>query len=284
MVDAVRGLRGGALTLPRTNDAHALPVKTLGELGARGLLHRDINGIEGRGRVAWGENADDEDAGTFRGPFDIVSIRTPAPTFPVLWGHAADRERRLIVQPDSEGVVRERAEERAAHAWTTATRLHFNLDFRLNSQSLAACLTPMSTLGGTAWPNFLMTDRRHETPAVLWANTTLGLMLFWWQGTKQQAGRARLTVSRLPDLPTLDARALTEAQHERARELLDRFRNRLFLPANEAYRDETRQALDAAVLVELLGLPASILEPLAVLRTQWCGEPTVHGGKATRPT
>ena len=55
----------------------------------------------------------------------------------------------------------------------------------------------------------------------------------------------------------LDARALTEAQHERARELLDRFRNRLFLPANEAYRDETRQALDAAVLVELLG-PADI--------------------------
>ena len=81
----------------------------------------------------------------------------------------------------------------------------------------------------------------------------------------------------------LDPRALGDAQHALARDLLKRFQERTFLPANEAYRDETRQALDAAVLVELLGLSASILEPLAVLRTQWCSEPTVHGGKATRP-
>ena len=100
-----------------------------------------------------------------------MSIRTVAPTFPVLWGHDADRERCLIVEPDREGVVRERAEEPAAEAWGTATRLHFNLDFQLNAQSLTACLTPTSTLGGRAWPNFRMTDRRHETAAVLWANT-----------------------------------------------------------------------------------------------------------------
>ena len=284
IVDAVRGLRDGALTLPRTNETHALPVTRLGALGARGMYHLDINGISGiKGRRSWGKNVPDEAWKTFRGPFDIVSIRTVEPTFPVLWGHDAGRERRLIVEPDSEGVVRERAEGRAAAAWGTATRLHFNLDFRLNSQSLAACLTPTSTLGGRAWPNFRMTDRRHETAAVLWANTTLGLMLFWWQGSVQQAGRACLTVSRLPDLPVLDPRALGDAQHALACDLLERFRERTFLPANEAYRDETRQALDAAVLVDLLGLPASILEPLAVLRAQWCGEPTVHGGKATRP-
>lgn len=35
--------------------------------------------------------------------------------------------------------------------------------------------------------------------------------------------------------------------------------------------------------VDVLGLPASILEPLAVLRRQWCAEPSVHGGKSTRP-
>ena len=255
---------------------------SLGALGARGLLHRDINGVERRAG-SWGKNVTDEAWETFRGPFDVVPVRTVEPTFPVLWGHDADRERRLIVEPDSEGVVRDRAEERAAAAWGTATRLHFNLDFRLNSQSLAACLTPTSALGGRAWPNFRMTERRHETAAVFWANTTLGLMLFWWQGSVQQAGRACLTVSRLPDLPVLDPRALDDAQHALARGLLERFRERTFLPANEAYRDDTRQALDAAVLIELLGLPASVLEPLAVLRTQWCGEPTVHGGKATRP-
>ena len=37
------------------------------------------------------------------------------------------------------------------------------------------------------------------------------------------------------------------------------------------------------MLCDLLGLPESILEPLAALRLQWCEEPSVHGGKPTRP-
>ena len=53
--------------------------------------------------------------------------------------------------------------------------------------------------------------------------------------------------------------------------------------ANEAYRDATRQALDKTVLVDLLGVPSSMLDSLAPLRQQWCNEPTVHGGKSTRP-
>ncbi|MCY4424439.1 MAG: hypothetical protein OXC06_15365 [Acidimicrobiaceae bacterium] len=65
--------------------------------------------------------------------------------------------------------------------------------------------------------------------------------------------------------------------------MFERFRRRPLLPANEAYRDEARQELDEAVLCEMLGLPAAVLAPLAILRTQWCEEPSVHGGKSTRP-
>ena len=39
----------------------------------------------------------------------------------------------------------------------------------------------------------------------------------------------------------------------------------------------------AAILCDLLGLPTTILEPLDTLRLAWCSEPTVHGGKNTRP-
>ncbi len=294
LVDAVQGLlageTAGALKLPRAKEAHAVPVTALGELGARGLLHRDISGIEKKRTRKWGDDEhdganDDEDRGgnIFRGPFDIVTLSTETPTYPALWGHEADRERFLVVQPDREGRVRERCAEKADAVWETATRLHFTLDFRLNSQSLAACLTPMSALGGRAWPNFLLRDRRDETATVLWANTTLGLILFWWAGTTQQAGRSNLTISRLPDLRTLDARALSDEQHARAQGIFDAFRDRPFLPANEAWRDPTRQDLDEAVLVDLLDLPGTVLEPLALLRRQWCSEPTVHGGKATRP-
>jgi len=82
----------------------------------------------------------------------------------------------------------------------------------------------------------------------------------------------------------LDVRTLDEPRLARAAAIFENFRDWRFLPANEAYRDPTRQALDRAVLVELLGLPEAVLEPLGALRRQWCAEPTVHGGKSTRPS
>ncbi|MCY4546406.1 MAG: hypothetical protein OXD39_14325 [Gemmatimonadetes bacterium] len=277
LVDTVRNLQDGKLKLPRIPQAYTVPTTMLGELGKRGLVHRDINGIERK--AVQGQQ---EKQLYFRGPFKIQQI-TDEPTFPVLWNHAADRERYIEVQPDKCGIIRENCDEKAYSVWKTASRLHFSLDFRLNSQSLAACLTPKDTLGGTAWPNFTMDNRQNETATALWANTTLGLILFWWAGTVQQAGRTRLTISRLPELLVLDVCTLTDTQLDQADCIFKDFEKRPLLPANEAYQDENRQALDEAVLVGLLGLPESILDPLAVLRRQWCTEPTVHGGKSTRP-
>ena len=261
-------LQDGMLNLPRMRPGR-VPVTVLGTLGDRGLVHRDINGEDGRGA------------------FDILPLdarSADVAAYPALWSHAADRERCLLVQADSEGRVRDGRHDDAIKTWSrTASRLHFNLDFRLNSQSLAACLTDELTIGGTAWPNFRVTESRWEQPLALVANTTLGLMAFWWIGSRQQQGRARLTISRLPDLLVLDVSSLNAIQMARAEAIAEDFRERKFLPANEAYRDETRMALDRAVLCDLFGAPPpEILEPLAVLRRQWCYEPTVHGGKATR--
>ncbi len=72
-------------------------------------------------------------------------------------------------------------------------------------------------------------------------------------------------------------------QRKQAVEIFEEFIHKSFLPANEAYRDETRIALDRAVLVDLLNCTEDILEPLAVHRNQWSAEPSVHGGKSTRP-
>ena len=186
----------------------------------------------------------------------------------------------MTVQPDREGEIRPDCEARAVDAWRTATRLHFNRDFRLNSQSLAACLTPNRALGGRAWPNFRLHDTRWDEVIALWANCTLGLMLFWWTGSRQQQGRVALTISELPKLAVLDPRALPEARIEQAKTIFERFRGARFKPANEAFRDEARKSLDQAVLVELLEAPDSLLDPLDNLRRQWCGEPSVHGGKS----
>lgn len=251
-------------------DTVALPMTDLGNLGSPGLVHRDING----------KNSD----GTPRGPFDIHPLSAgQTASYPVLWSHDHARERHLIVEPDSQGRVRAGCQQKGLTVWETATRLHYNLDFQINSQPLAACLTPDVTIGGRAWPNYQLQDESWERLLVLWANTTLGLIGFWWKGTRQHQGRASLTITRLGDLPVLDPRQLSGAQIKHAQDLFDDFADRPFLPANEAYRDTTRIALDEAVLVDLLNLPEQVLAPMDVLRRQWCAEPTVHGGKATRP-
>ena len=268
---AALGLERQSLRLPRISGTLPIPTTRLENVGARGLYHMDISGTE------------TNDQGVPRGPFDVIPLRRSVPEYPMLWSHNAKRERRLHVDPDAEGRVRPKSDEKAVRVWESATRLHFNRDFRLNSQSLAACLTPKRSIGGRAWPNVQLRNPAHEEASALWANTTLGLISYWWAGSRQQQGRSVISITGLPSLLTIDVRALSEEQIKRSMQIFNDFLEYEFLPANEAYRDPARQALDQAVLIDLLGLPESILEPLALLRRQWCAEPTVHGGKSTRP-
>ena len=91
-----------------------------------------------------------------------------------------------------------------------------------------------------------------------------------------------LTITQLPRLTVLDPRALSQEKLAQAEAIFEQFKKAEFLPANEAYQDDARQALDRAVLVDLLSLPEAVLDPLDTLRDQWCAEPSVHGGKKTR--
>ena len=260
---------------PSLNRVGELPVTVtkLGDIGSPGPVDRDISGT-------------DKSTGTHRGPFEIVTLMAgKTPSYPVLWAHDAGsgRESQIDVAPDAAGWVRAEMAERALEVWATATRLHINRDFRLNSQALAACVTAEECIGGRAWPSFALENAAWEEVVGLWMNTTLGLIGYWFAASRQQQGRASLTVTRLADLVTVDPCTLTDKQLAAAGDVFERFKRRPLRPANEAYRDATRRELDEAMLCEVLGLSADILTPLAVLRTQWCEEPSVHGGKSTRP-
>lgn len=269
---AAGSLANGRLWLRRLGTISDVSLTTLGELGSRGPYHLDIRGLQA-------------DKTTPRGPFDIVSVTDwRAATYPALWAHQAKREICLVVTPDRQGRVRPGCDKKARAIWATASRLHLNHDFQLNSQPLAACFTEQPSIGGRAWPTFKLHDERWEPTMLLWANTTLGLISFWWVASRQQQGRANLTISRLPELATLDPRTLTVEQLSTASDIFEGFAEREFLPANEAYHDKTRRELDKMMLVDLLGLDErQIMPSLALLRDQWCREPSVHGGKSTRP-
>ena len=249
VIEAARSLEAGKLQLPRQVQAIGLPVVALGTVAVRGLVDRDINGGP----------TDHDGTGPARGPFTVRAIRSgEVPTYPMLWAHSADRERRFVVLPDSCGDPRPDDEVRAVERWNhAASRLHANRDFRLNSQSLAMCLTPEKCLGGRAWPNIVPGDERHEIPLLLWGNSSLGLLMHWWKGTRQQMGRANMTITAIPDLPVLDPRTLTQGQIDHCHAVFEDFRDRSLLPANEAYRDETRKALDRALLFGITSCAAT---------------------------
>ena len=113
-----------------------IAIAPIGQIGGRGPYHADIY---------W-----DQPDGTPRGPFELIKPAvSPSPTYPMLWAHAAKRERRLVVDPDSEGrikaasgkVTQDDLMEKAASVWGTATRAHYNRDLRFNSQSLIVAMT-----------------------------------------------------------------------------------------------------------------------------------------------
>ncbi len=283
-------LAAGKLALPRGR-ALDLPISGLAQLGYRGSVDRDIAG----------KNSD----GTPRGPFDILRLsdrhQHASVDWPVLWSHDHRAEILMRVLPCSRGVLRQNMRNRALEIWegrdnpvggqwiSGATRLHINSDFRLNSQPTAACLTPKPAMGGRAWPSFQPTaddeseNENWEKAICVWLNSTLGLLGRWWVSSRQQKGRANLTITTLGSIPVLDLQAISAEQVRELAATFDEFEHRPMLPANEAYRDETRQELDWAVLCGVLGLPETILDPLATLRLQWCAEPSVHGNKKTRP-
>lgn len=270
VIASCRAVTDGRLRLPQIGSAAALPVARLGDLGTRGPYSLDIMGLPPK------------KGAPPRGPFTVAK-KTGVPEFPILWKHKAPMARSFVVEPDAQGAVREGQDEKARRMWADhATTLHFTLELRLNSQSLAACVTPDKALGGRSWPGFRLHDLAHTAPVLLWANSTLGIMNFWWHGTRQQGGRVIMSITKLSDLHTLDPRQLNKRQMEGCAELLQEFLVKKFLPAHEACRDPTRIALDEALLVGILDLPEKILQPLSLLREQWCAEPTVRGEKGGR--
>ena len=274
--DAAAGLVTSTLRLGRFPPLHA-PTTRLGNVGERGPVHRDIATQRGS-----------EGSRSSRAPFYIDPMPDHgAVYFPLLWAHHASsgRESRLEVLPDRAGTIREGQAEKARQMFSDhATLFHLNHGFRLDSQMLAACLTPEPVLGGNAWPGYKLTDPRHAPFLTLWMNTTPGLISFWMTGSRQQHGRAWVTVTRQNRLPVYDPRTLTDRQLDQAERLYEKLKTDLtFLPANQADLDPARHRLDEAVLCDLLQLhrhaavPArgDFLDALGVLRTAWCKEPHI---------
>jgi len=263
--------------LPRQTRPVTISITTVSQIGELGPVHRDINGT----------NPD----GSIRGPLEIRQLRPDGvPTYPVLWAHHNIRERTIVFEADREGIPRHvgsaaeqsAIDEKAAEVFLTASHCHSNLDFGFNGQSTAMQFTEVKTIGGRAWISIQLPSVDQEKVLVLWGNTTLALLMFWWHSSKQHPGRGILTKTTLATLPILDVTALSADQLARAAQIFDETCQLPLKPLHELDTDENRKLLDRRFYSEVLGLPAAILAdggPLDILRHKLCREPSIRGSK-----
>ena len=248
-------LTASKLWLPGFRKASKLGATSLGTVGKRGLYHRNV--------II---------------PFDKATP-SPTATYPSLWNHDAKEETRMVCEPDSQLLVRAGMEGKAAAVWATASRAHLTLDFRFNSQPLAAAFTEQQSVGGRAWPNVIFPNARFDYAFALWCNSTLGLLLHWWHSSLQQPGRGIITISSAETLPVLDFRALSDGQLATAQRIFDELRELELQPAYLADADPNRALLDRRVVCDLLGFDEDVYRGVRRLAAKWCAEPSVHGGK-----
>ena len=248
------------LWLPGSASSVELKMVLLADVGKLGFVHRDITGPAPRG------------------PFDRIGP-SPTATYSALWNHNAKNETRIVCAPDSQLQVRQGLESKAANVWTSASRAHLNLDFRFNSQPLTVAFTVQASIGGRAWPNVIFDDKRFDYAFAVWANSTLGLLCFWWHSNRQVSGRGTTTIRAVPSLPVLNFRCLTDEQLLMAETIFDEFRDNDLLPAYLADADPHRALLDHRVICDLLGFDEDIYEAVRRLSAKWSAEPSVHGGK-----
>lgn len=258
--------------------AEPLPLKQINEMIAQiGPYHADINWSGSGGKI--------------RGPFKLEKTRKSASvTYPILWTHDAGRERSLCFEADNQGIVRpgnSEEEKQIIHdkvneVWASASHLHFNRDFRFNSQSTAMQYTTRATIGGRAWLTLKFPQATMEAAVALWGNTSLGLLMHWWQANKQQSGRGNIGKEALARMTMLDPFALSDKQLEQSAELLDKRAAVPMLPFNEIHVDKARAELDEQFLIGILGLPDELAKAggaLKLLRNKLADEPSIHGGK-----
>ncbi len=249
------------LWLPGEATPLPLPMVELGAISEMGYYHLQI--ISGPPNEA---------------PF-YKTASSDTSTYPALWNHNAKQETQIICQPDSQLRVKPGMETQAARIWKSAGHCHLTQDFGLGSQSLSIAFTKRKCVGGRAWPNVNFTKKDWDYAFALWGNSTLGLLLYWWHGNRQQPGRAIITVTTAKTLPVLDFSKLSEEQIQQAKAIFDEFKNKHFLPAYVVDEDPTRDDLDRTVLCDLLGFDETTYQVVRQLAAKWCAEPSVHGGK-----
>ena len=269
VIQSAYQLANGQLQLPRQKSSIDLPICLLSDVAQFGADHRDIH-----------------DPGK-RGAFDIEDECPDTAEYPCLWHLNSKVQRSMVVLPDAHAFIRPRAEAKAREILERNSKVHFNIDLRFNSHSLAVAFTEQEAIGVDSMPNIVFKEKRiYDYVWTLWGNSTLGLLCYWLICGKQQAGRGRGSKAALDSMPTLDVRQLSDEALTTAEYIFNELKDQKMLPFNQMDEDPVRHELDRLLLSEVLGITETerpdVHEGLALLRKMLCQEPSIHGGKKSK--
>lgn len=226
-----------------------------------------------------------------RGAFEFHPIEKGRPVTGQLsvWKADSKTQRMLCIDPTHYGLDPSLPDHGLQERMrANAGTLFYARNLRWTSQALLAATTERSVMGGRAWTVLRHADERVCRAFALWANSTLGLVVQWTQGGRQQQGRSLIQVGAIRKTPVPDLGALPSEKLAEASEAFLRLKDQTLLPACQAHADTTREAIDQAVLkmfgfVEahppLAKVPHESLASRTVddLRDAFSREPLVHG-------
>jgi len=203
--------------------------------------------------------------------------------FPSIWRHQESIHKFIKAEPNAH--LNPQANHDYSSIWAQAGTLHFTRDIRYDSQRISAVRTRERTLGIRAWytmnvPTSEQVEKTtREIACVLWANSTLGLLLHADHANQAMQGRGTGSKAMLEDLPILDIRVLDTWQLEAAEAIWRDYANREFESFHRCAIDPARIELDRRVVREMLGLNGDAEETVRRLRFLLANEPSIHGGK-----
>lgn len=276
-VAAAKLLRGELIDLDtRTSRSLPVPLVALERLFEVGPTHDRIGHLAGKDP---------------RGAFEFHPLEKSRPVTGQLsvWKADSKQQRNLCIDPTHYG----RDPSHPDHALQDRMRagagtLFYARNLRWTSQALLAATTERAVMGGRAWTVLRHDDERVCKAFALWANSTLGLIVQWTQGGRQQQGRSLIQVGAIRKTPVPDLDKLAPEKLDEASEAFLRLQDQVLLPACQAHVDETREAIDQAVL-QMFGfadvhppqaqVPHGPLASSSVddLRKVFSREPQIHG-------
>jgi len=217
------------------------------------------------------------------GVFDAYNGWDASDQYPAIWRHQESIHKFIRAEPNAHLIPQ--SGHNYAPVWAQSGTLHFTQDIRYDSQRVAAVRTRQRSLGIRAWytMSFSVANEtektRREIACVLWANSTLGLLLHADHANQAMQGRGTGSKGMLESLPILDINALATWQLEAAEAIWRDFTNREFESFHRCAIDTVRIELDRRVVREMLGLDGEAEDVVKRLRLLLASEPSIHGAK-----